>query len=454
MRALDLTLDSSALWVGVALALAAAVLLAFVPRLPSADTSNGLGLASGSLRITGGTKRRLRVFAVIQIAASFVLLAGAGMLLRTLLTLQAIQPGFETDSVLAVNVPVVSFGRTPEQVRGFYRELQQRLMSVPGVDRVAVGGTVPWRDAGSFGNGWAFSVEGRTRENGKDDPRARFRAVSPGFFAALGIPLVAGRDFNEADRNGAERVVIISAGVAAQMFPGQDPVNRHLMWTDGVMKFIGVSTEPRRIVGVVADIDDERVDPRPALMIYHPFEQEIGGGRLFVHTRSDPYALVPIITRTVHDLATDQPVERAATLADVRAEVLTPERLNTIVFGGFAAVALAISIVGVAGVLAFSVSARTREFGIRLAIGSQPKRLLAGIVGEGVLMAALGVAIGGAVGFVTARIIGSYVTGVQLPGLLPILGSALLLLLAAAIASLLPAARAARVDVVQALRTE
>jgi len=124
------------------------------------------------------------------------------------------------------------------------------------------------------------------------------------------------------------------------------------------------------------------------------------------------------------------------------------------VFGGFAAVALAISIVGVAGVLAFSVSARTREFGIRLAIGSQPKRLLAGIVGEGVLMAALGVAIGGAVGFVTARIIGSYVTGVQLPGLLPILGSALVLLLAAAIASLLPAARAARVDVVQALRTE
>jgi len=454
VRALDLTLDSSALWVGVALALAAAFLLAFVPRLPSADTSNGLGLASGSLRITGGTKRRLRVFAVIQIAASFVLLAGAGMLLKTLLTLQAIQPGFETDSVLAVNVPVVSFGRTPEQVRGFYRELQQRLMSVPGVDRVAVGGTVPWRDAGSFGNGWAFSVEGRTRENGKDDPRARFRAVSPGFFAALGIPVVAGRDFNEADRNGAERVVIISAGVAAQMFPGQDPVNRHLMWTDGVMKFIGVSTEPRRIVGVVADIDDERVDPRPALMIYHPFEQEIGGGRLFVHTRSDPYALVPIITRTVHDLATDQPVERAATLADVRAEVLTPERLNTIVFGGFAAVALAISIVGVAGVLAFSVSARTREFGIRLAIGSQPKRLLAGIVGEGVLMAALGVAIGGAVGFVTARIIGSYVTGVQLPGLLPILGSALVLLLAAAIASLLPAARAARVDVVQALRTE
>jgi hypothetical protein len=120
VRAFDLTLDSSVLWVGVALALGASVLLAYVPRLPSSDASHGMGLTSGGIRITGATKRRLRVFAVIQIAASFVLLAGAGMLLRTLITLQAAQPGFETKSVLAVNVPVTSFGKTPEQVRGFY----------------------------------------------------------------------------------------------------------------------------------------------------------------------------------------------------------------------------------------------------------------------------------------------------------------------------------------------
>src|SRR5439155_9331516 len=167
--------------------------------------------------------------------------------------------------------------------------------------------------------------------------------VSPGFFAALGIPLVAGRDFNEADRDGGERVVIISARIANQLFPGQDPINRHLMWTDGLMKFIGINTEARRIVGVAADIDDERVDPGPMMTVYHPFEQELGGGRLFIHTRSDPYALVPVITRIVRELAADQPIERAATLADIRAEVLAPERLNTIVFGGFAGVALAIS---------------------------------------------------------------------------------------------------------------
>ncbi len=454
VRALDLTLDASLLWVGAGLALAAAVLLAFVPRLPSTDASNGFGLTSGGVRITGATNRRLRAFAVTQIAASFVLLAGAGMLLLTLMNLRAARPGFETASVLAVNIPVTSYGRTPEQTRGFYREVQRRLSSVAGIDRVALGSNVPWRDGGGSLVGFRFSVEGRHAENGEEDPRARFRSVSPGFFAALGIPLLAGRDFTDADRDGAERVVIISASVARQLFAGQDPLNRRFVWTDGIMKFINVSTEPRRIVGVAADIDDERLDPVPMMTVYHPFEQELSGGRLFVHTHSDPYAVVPAVVRTVRELAADQPVERAATLDDVRAEVLTPERLNTIVFGGFAAVALAISLVGVAGVLAFSVSSRTREFGIRLAVGSEPRHILTGVLAEGIMMAGLGVATGAAGGYVLGRVIGSYIQDAHVPGLVPVAGSALLLVVAAVVASLVPAARAARVDVMQALRSE
>src|SRR5256712_1299087 len=327
VRALDVTLDSSLLWVGVALAIAAALLLAFVPRLPSADStptrlprwgprnaSHGFGLSNGGVRITGSTTRRLQAFAVIQIAASFVLLAGAAMLVKTLLTLQATSPGFNT-SVLAVNVPVPSFGRTPEQVRGIYREIQRRLAEVPGVERVAVGGSVPWRDAGNFGPGFVFSVEGRTQRPGEEDSRGKFRSVSPGFFAALGIPILAGRDFTDADWSGAERVVIIGQTLAERIFPGQDPINRHLMWTDSVMRFIGISTEPRRIVGVVADVSDEQIEPTAAMLVYHPVEQEIGGGRLFVHARTDPYALVPPITRIVRDMSTDTPVERASTPA-------------------------------------------------------------------------------------------------------------------------------------------
>jgi len=454
VRALDLTVDATLLWVGAGLALAAAVLLAFVPRLPSAEAANGLGLSSGTVRITSGTNRRLRVFAVTQIAASFVLLAGAGMLLTTLFALQKAHTGFNMRNVLAVNVPVIFDGRTPDQVAGLYKEAMRRITELPGVERVAVGTVVPWRDAGAFGPGFQFSVEGYVKANGEEDPRARFRTVSPGFFAALGVPIIAGRDFNDADRRDAEQVVIVSQSVAQRMFPTQDAVNRRLMWTDPVMQFINVRTTPRRIVGVAADVDDENVVPGPAMSVYHPFEQEIGGGRLFVHARTDPYALVRPITRIIRELSADQPVEQAATLEDVRAEVLAPNRLNALVFGGFAAVALMIAVVGVAGVLAFSVSARTREFGIRLAVGSEPRHLLTRVLGEGAVIAGAGIAAGAIGGFLLARAVSGYIQEVRIPGVLPIVGAATVLVAAAILASLMPAARASRVDVIQALRAE
>jgi ABC-type antimicrobial peptide transport system permease subunit len=163
---------------------------------------------------------------------------------------------------------------------------------------------------------------------------------------------------------------------------------------------------------------------------------------------------VPPITRIIRELSADQPVEQAATLDDVRAEVLAPDRLNALVFSVFAGVALLIAVVGVAGVLAFSVSARTREFGIRLAIGSEPKHLLAGVLAEGAVIAAAGLAAGAVGGFVLARLVGGYVADVRLPGALPIACAAGVLVAAAILASLMPAARASRVDVIKALRTE
>ena len=190
------------------------------------------------------------------------------------------------------------------------------------------------------------------------------------------------------------------------------------------------------------------------MTVYHPFGQEIFGGRLFVHARVDPHSLVPPVTRIIRELAADQPVERAATLEDVRAEVLAPNRLNAIVFGGFAFVALTIAIVGVAGVLAFSVSARMREFGVRLAIGSSPRQLLGRIVSEGAVIAVSGIVAGAIGGVVLARLVGSYITDVQIPDALSAIGAATILIAAAVVASLTPAARAARVDVAQALRSE
>jgi putative ABC transport system permease protein len=476
VRALDLTVDASLLWVGAALAIVAAVILAFVPRLPSSDTSNGLSLSSGSVRITGSTSRRQRIFAVTQIAASFVLLAGASMLITTLIALQWAQTGLDTQHVLAIDVPPMSNGKTPRQVVDFYKEAIRRVDALPGVSKTAFGDVVPWRDAGgpTAPVGLQFSADGHAHAADVEDPRSHWRAISPGFFAALGVPIIAGRDFNVLDgqnndgqnnndqNSNKEPVVIISETLAQRMFPNQDPVNRHVYWTDPVLQFSpGTDLEkarlfaPRRIIGVTADIDDQHVVPGPILTVYSPFEEgSFFGARLFIHTSANPYSLVTPVTRIIRDMSADQPVERAATLEDIRAEVLTPDRLNSLVFGVFAAVALAIAVVGVAGVLAFSVSARTREFGIRLALGSEPQRLLKGVIAEGTVMAAAGVLAGAAFGFVLARLAGRYFLDVKMPGALPVAVSAFVLLTVAVIASVLPAARAARVDVMQALRSE
>jgi putative ABC transport system permease protein len=464
VRALDFRVDSSLLWAGAALAVVAAVILAFVPRLPFSGTSSGLSPASGSVRITGSTSRRQRIFAVTQIAASFVLLAGASTLITTLIALQRTQTGLDTQHVLAIDVPAMSYGKTPQQVVDFYKEVIHRIDALPGVSKTAFGNVVPWRD-GSPGPGLQFSADGHVHTSGVEDPRAQWRLISPGFFASLGVPIIAGRDFNAADgpnNKNQEPVVIISETLAKRMFPNQDAVNRHVSWTDPVLQFFPGSDldksrlmAPHRIIGVTADIDDGHVVPEPTLSVYSTFEEgAMLGGRLFIHTAGNPYALVTPATRVIRDMSAEQPVEHAATLEDIRAEVLTPDRLNSLVFGVFAAVALAIAVVGVAGVLAFSVSARTREFGIRLALGSEPQRLLRGVIAEGTVIAAAGVLAGGAFGLVLARLAGRYFLDVKMPGILPVLISAFVLMAVAVIASALPAARAARVDIMQALRSE
>jgi predicted permease len=453
VRANDLTLDFSMVWFGIGLALIAAIFLAFIPRLPSANAPQG-GLTGRGTRVAGGSSRRLRIFAVTQIAASFLLLAGACVLMKTLFVLEQTRPPFDSANVLAVNLPLMSYGKTPQQVDEFYREVQRRVSALPGVEHVSSGFGTPWRDDRGLSISFQFAAQSARRADGQDF-RAKFRVVSPGFFDTFGVPFQEGRDFNDADKDGSERVVIISQSLAKMLFPGQDAVNRKLWWTDGVIKFVGISPEPRRIIAVVPDFDDENIIPSPAMTIYEPIEQEQGWtGRLFVRAHQDAYALVPAISQTVRELSADQPVEKASTLGDVRAEVLTPDRLNAIVFGGFAAVALLISVVGVAGVLAFSVSGRTREFGIRMALGALPSKILAIVLVEGVAMAGIGVGAGVVVGFALTRAIARYVTDIHQPGTLAFVGSAVVILGAAVLASAVPAGRAARVNAVEALRSE
>jgi ABC-type antimicrobial peptide transport system permease subunit len=210
----------------------------------------------------------------------------------------------------------------------------------------------------------------------------------------------------------------------------------------------------RRIVGVVADVDDENIVRRPSMTVYHAVPQIGYATRLFVRASGDPYALVPSVTRVIREISADTAVERPMTLEDVRAQALTPERLNAFVFTAFGGIALLIAVVGVAGVLAFSVSARTREFGVRLALGSTSSQLLTRVLKEGAVIVTVGITAGAVFGYVLARVASTYLGTTRMPGMVPAVVAAAVLIGAAVIASLIPAARASRVDVLQALRSE
>jgi putative ABC transport system permease protein len=452
VRAVGVAVDSSVLWIGATLALAAALLLAFIPRLPATSSPAGLGLATGSVRLTPATNRRLRAFATAQIAFSFVLLAGAGMLIATLVRIQEARTGFEIRQVVVFDVPTPAPGVGGANALAFYREVVRRIGALPGVAGVSLGIAVPWRDVGVIPS-MQFTAEGYKPENGEENPHARFRIVAPGLFDVLGVPVLAGRDFTDHDTAEGEPIAIISESVARRLFPGGEALNRRIVWTDPLASLVGAA-RPERIVGVIADMDDENVVPSPAMTIYRPMAQMGIAERLFVRVDGDPHAIIAPVSRVIRDISPEQPVERAATLEEVRAQVLAPERVNAFVISGFAGIALLIAVVGVAGVLAFSVSARTREFGVRMAVGSEPRQLLRSVVTEGAQIAIVGILAGAAGGYLLTRVAARLVADAPVPTPLPAAIAAVVLAAAAVIASLVPAARASHVDVLQALRNE
>jgi hypothetical protein len=378
---------------------------------------------------------RLRVFAITQVALSLSLLAGAATLLVAFWSLQATRTGLHMHT-LAVDVPMPIEMAGPDTLQ-FFARATARINALPGVERVAAGSFVPWRDAGTFGPGFRVAVADRAPTADVNEPHAQLRNVTPGFFDALGVPVLAGRDFSVDDPRDRDLVVIVSRSLADRLFPGGTAVGQSLWWTDPYF----APFTPRRIVGVVADLDDQHVEAAPSATVYHPLQQLPFANRLFVRASGDPYALVDPITAIVRDLSNDQPVERAATLADVRADVLAPMRMHAFVVSGFGGVALLIAVVGVAGVLAFSVTARMREFGVRLAIGATPRGVVLLVLSDAAVIVGTGLAVGALGAAVLADVVPILAAGVVLGGV-------------ATLASLWPAARAARVNVWHALRAE
>jgi predicted permease len=456
-RASEITVDTTVLGVALAVGFAAASFFALLPRLPG-TASRGLGWFSGTRSTAGVAGRRVqRLLVVSQVGVSFVLLVGAGLLLETLKNLQRDDGGVVLEEVLAMNIPMSYGTRRPEELLAHHGTILERVAALPGVRSAALGSMVPLKETprGVLAGLAAinFEIEGQPTERGAQPPRADFRIVSGGYFHTLGMSVVEGRTFQSTDTWDAAKVVVVNQALAEHYFPDQEVVGQRIGWRGDTLHFMGVSDEYRTIVGVVSDVKDYGVAEGVPHVIFNPVTEVPLAGSLFVRTGKPDMVVRPILD-LIREIDPQQPVVEVGTLAQIRSESISPQRLNAALVGAFALLALTVAAVGVAGVLAFGVSQRTHEFGVRAALGADRSVLMQVVLKEGAWLALFGVAIGLAASFLFAGLISGLLHDVA-PTDVGTLGLvALLLTLVALLASAVPAWRASEIDPVQALREE
>jgi len=452
-RANEIRLDAMVLGFTLVLTFVVALLLAFAPHLAK-EGSLGAWMAAGVNRSSAGLRRQRlqRSLVVAQIAVSVVLLTGAGLLTRTMIQLSQVDDGLTTDEVLTMEVPLSAGGRTDADTKNLYDRMRFELAAIPGVSEVGVGSTVPLRSQ-------IFQLdvvaEGRPVTPGEPMTRAEWRTASPEYFRASGIPLLKGREFLETDRAETAKVVILNQTLADHFFPDRDPIGQRVAWTGDVLRFIGVSGEWRTVVGVVGDTKDSGLDAEPRPVVFMPFAQEAAfTGGLVLRAEQSAEALVPAATRVVRAIAPNEAVENVLTVSQIRDQSVAPRRLNAALVSSFGILAVVIAAVGIAGVLAFSVSARTNEIGIRMSLGADSGMVQRMILSEGGLLLGLGLVLGVAGAVFASRLIQGLLFGV--PPYDPVtLGGVAVVMAAVGIgACWLPAIRAARIDPAVAIRRQ
>jgi putative ABC transport system permease protein len=407
---------------------------------------------SGSLKQGGrsgeGTRRtNARSLLLIgEVALSLMLLVGAGLLIKSFLRLQEVKPGFNAQNVLtaSISLPGGKYKENPQRAQ-FFRTLMERLKGLPGVQSAGAGVNLPLGASGySIGRG--FVPEGRpmTTEEARD---ASFSAITPEYFQALQIPLVAGRAFTDRDTEDAPKVIVINKSMAIQSFGSPEAAlgKRVTIWRDE--KFV------REIVGVVGDTKPQSLDLAAGAQMYVPHAQDAAWGfmALVIRTAGDPASLAPAVRREVLSIDKDQPIYNVRTMEDVVAQSIGTRRASTLLFTVFAGAALILAAVGIYGVMAYSVTQRTQEIGIRMALGAQTGDVLRLVVRQGMVLTLIGVAVGLAGSLGLAKVIVSLLFDVPAIDPATFLGIPLLLVFVALIACYLPARRAARLDPTVAL---
>jgi len=382
---------------------------------------------------------------VSQLAASFMLLIGAGLLTRSLLQLYAVDPGFDLANVLSLQAPDFT-ALNRERRMQFSRDVLERVRSEATVQSAAMASAAPL--AGSFPQLQEFQVDGADLQAVASSPKTVTRVVSAGYFETIGTRLVAGRGFLASDGSTAPPVVVLSESMARYYFKDQSAIGRRLSWK----LFNGNWSPKAEIVGVAADTRADGIEQTPFHTMYQPDAQTNATSTLLVRTGGSTDRIAPRVIETIRSLDPNRPIDHVQTLEEIRDETIAPQRLNATLIGLFAVLALAIATVGVAGVLAFSVSQRRNELGIRMALGAERQTILRMILGEGAVMALIGLAIGGLAAIPLSRLLTGLLFGVEPVDPITIGVSAVLLVAVALFAAWIPARTAMAVDPMTALR--
>jgi predicted permease len=439
-RASEITIDRVVLGYTFLVSVLTGLVFGSVPVV-AGKISRTTALGEGS-RATQRREGMRSALIVVQVAASFMLLIGAGLMIRSLLKLQQVNPGFCTDNILTMRIDL-NFTKYPNGRRAdFWRRVEARMKNVPGVISVGGAGTFPLNELGPFSS--SVIVEGRAAPDGESRPRVDVRLATPGYFATLGQPVVAGRAFTASDERGRENVLIVNQTMARHYWPGENPIGTRISGNDGKTW--------SRIVGVVADTR-QQLNEEPTDEVYVPmFQTEQLSTTWLVRSEVDPESMAKGIRNAVHGVDPDQPVENFRTLADVRSASLAPRKLTAVLLALFGLLALIVTAAGIAGVIAFSVNQRTQEFGVRMALGARRLNVLAMVLRQGLQLVLIGLAIGCAGALVLARVLSTMLFGVEPTDGVTFVAVGMVLTAVAAVACLVPARRAASVDAMVALR--
>lgn len=452
-RIAQVGLDVAALGFLLGVGLLTALVFGLAPALAFSKPDLNLSLKDTGRSVTSGaSRRRLRGLVVVEIALAFVLLIGAGLLLRSFVRLLEVDPGFATRQVVSLQVFIWDRYATPDRRRIYVDEALARVASLPGVESAGVTTAVPFLESSST-TSLPLVVEGRPTPPAGQEPVAQATIATAGYFPAMGMRLLSGRLFNEFDRSESPNVVLINETMRRRYFPDEDPLGKKFALRRTTRDAQAATT--LEIVGVVSDMRHEALDKEPRPEFFRPHAQSPSGSIIFVvRTANDPATLVPALKARLWEINRTQPFYAISTMDQLLSDSLKARRFSLALLVSFALLALALAVIGIYGVVSFTTGQRTHEIGVRMALGAGRGDVLRLIIGQGMRLTLLGVAIGTIAALALTRVMVSLLYGVSTTDPLVFVGVALLLTAVALAACYIPARRAMKVDPMVALRYE